>query len=717
MSNLERKRKEALEKINEWNGVEECCKRNCFHYLGTEFCRSLREEFLSLKRDQRKARLLDFVTDENNNQVSINGHRPCWTFLNEALWVSNQMVTNCRGLRSANASSLPGRMGGVSSSASKAHQVMAFLSLLADGIADEFPNSRERHLPHGSKQMVYNFYYEHAISIGGKPCGKPYFYHIWRKYRRFIKCRRNHGFSTCDTCIMFKERLLRLCNVGSFTSTERTRVMNGFKSHLHFVRNERAQYALNSLRPIDDSERAISVIIDCADQTKFGLPRFPMKGKRETGMSIKQKIAGVLFHKALGGEDFLCLFTSPHNLRGGANLTIDALCRGLFALLEAWDSSGQNTYGRTNLFIQLDNTGKDNKNRYFFSFCDYLIHIGVFESITVSFLPVGHTHEDIDRRFSYISRGLEDRAVCCLGDLHECLQDSQGSTKTHVARTKALNNFSGALEKQNCVQDIEGFQIYHKFSFKRDGHHDETTFKVACRAFLSMCSSSIDSVLFERRENSIGSFMKKKPNMNIAEKIPYKNVNAEELREFRTRIEKTETRINDIQKKLSLLEEIEWLENPPIATPEWKFSKIDALATGSNYSAESNHILDFEPTISEPNLSYESGQMVAVNCGSSATQSTPFWLGQVIQVESVVANSEVSLTVQWYEISTGCTQHQSAIVCFKGKYRPMLTNNQTPFTSTIPSSAVLVTFDSLTVRGTIPSNTQSLIKESLSHTC
>ena len=55
------------------------------------------------------------------------------------------------------------------------------------------------------------------------------------------------------------------------------------------------------------------------------------------------------------------------------------------------------------LYLQLDN-GPDQKSRQFLSFIAYLVHMKVFDKIKVSYLVVGHTHEDIDQYFSCISR-------------------------------------------------------------------------------------------------------------------------------------------------------------------------------------------------------------------------------------------------------------------------------------------------------------------------
>ena len=333
-SALQIRRSEEIANINKWK-IPACCdKKNCGIVLGSERVRNLRVQFLERDRDGRKSLLLQFVEPESPHEISIDGFKPCWNFLQIAFELSTQLITNCLRLNSANASHLPGRMGGVQSSICKASQVMTFLTELADAMADELPNAAERHLPHGNKNIVYSFYCERSLALGHEPCTKPYFYSIWRKHRSYVKCRRQHSFSCCDTCIMFKERLIRLSNSVSFSSKERADVMNGFRRHLKFIRNERATYALHCLKPLKEGSKSLSVIIDGADQSKFGLPRFPTTGKRETGISMKQKVTGVLFHKAVGGEDFLRLFTSPPNLIRGTNQTIDALCRGLFALKE-----------------------------------------------------------------------------------------------------------------------------------------------------------------------------------------------------------------------------------------------------------------------------------------------------------------------------------------------------------------------------------------------
>ncbi|KAL3698380.1 hypothetical protein R1sor_012456 [Riccia sorocarpa] len=53
--------------------------------------------------------------------------------------------------------------------------------------------------------------------------------------------------------------------------------------------------------------------------------------------------------------------------------------------------------------LQMDNPAKDNKNVHVLAFCSELVIRGVFETVEVNFLMVGHTHEDVDALFSKVS--------------------------------------------------------------------------------------------------------------------------------------------------------------------------------------------------------------------------------------------------------------------------------------------------------------------------
>ena len=84
----------------------------------------------------------------------------------------------------------------------------------------------------------------------------------------------------------------------------------------------------------------------------------------------------------------------------GSNANIECVHRTLLKLKQNFATRP------TELNVQLDNTAKDNKNRATLGYFAYLVGSGVFKRVIVSFLPVGHTHEDIDGVFGMIMRWL-----------------------------------------------------------------------------------------------------------------------------------------------------------------------------------------------------------------------------------------------------------------------------------------------------------------------
>ncbi len=67
--------------------------------------------------------------------------------------------------------------------------------------------------------------------------------------------------------------------------------------------------------------------------------------------------------------------------------------------------------------LQMDNCVKDNKNKYLLAFLSLLMAKEVFQEVKLKFLVVGHTHEDIDGCFGYLSENLREQNIYILVDL------------------------------------------------------------------------------------------------------------------------------------------------------------------------------------------------------------------------------------------------------------------------------------------------------------
>jgi hypothetical protein len=59
------------------------------------------------------------------------------------------------------------------------------------------------------------------------------------------------------------------------------------------------------------------------------------------------------------------------------------------------------------LWIQADNCTGANKNHVVLAFCGWLVATGVFKTVQLNCLLVGHTHEDIDAFFAVIATALK----------------------------------------------------------------------------------------------------------------------------------------------------------------------------------------------------------------------------------------------------------------------------------------------------------------------
>ena len=108
------------------------------------------------------------------------------------------------------------------------------------------------------------------------------------------------------------------------------------------------------------------------------------------------------------------------------------------------------------LFVQEDNSGKDNKNSCCFAFFGYLVKLKVFHQVILTFLPVGHTHSKIDQCHSVTAMKLGREDLVTLSQMIAHVRELFTSPRTfvdhHMLDTAAdfdeffkglVNDFSG----------------------------------------------------------------------------------------------------------------------------------------------------------------------------------------------------------------------------------------------------------------------------------
>jgi hypothetical protein len=121
---------------------------------------------------------------------------------------------------------------------------------------------------------------------------------------------------------------------------------------------------------VDEPEKYISIIIDGMDQSKTYLPKHAFNLTVDQGAAkLKVHVMGVLVH-GHGAYAFNTLEDWPSD----ANLNIECLSRVLGDI--GWDTLADKT-----LFLQLDNTTRENKNHALFGWLAALVKLRIIKEV------------------------------------------------------------------------------------------------------------------------------------------------------------------------------------------------------------------------------------------------------------------------------------------------------------------------------------------------
>jgi len=169
------------------------------------------------------------------------------------------------------------------------------------------------------------------------------------------------------------------------------------RKHYNLVNAERKEMAARQHRAKTQPDRYLYIEIDSMDQDKTSVPaltKYP-KGFDDNGrMKFHVTAAKVPSQNAV----FEFLYTN--NLMHDSNTTVTILDQVLDKVKTARGSLPPT------LYLQLDNTCRENKNRTMLGYLSVLVQLGIFKRIYLGFLPVGHTHFGCDQVFSRHSQLL-----------------------------------------------------------------------------------------------------------------------------------------------------------------------------------------------------------------------------------------------------------------------------------------------------------------------
>jgi hypothetical protein len=152
------------------------------------------------------------------------------------------------------------------------------------------------------------------------------------------------------------------------------------------------------------------MIMDACDQTDIDCPFYEAAPKDYVGADrIDIKMGAVLIHGSNAGAG-LYLYPVDERVCKGQNFWVTNVVHAI--------TEYQTRVGclPRKLYLQMDSSS-ENKNWSVASFSQWLVEKGIFEKVKCSFLPVGHTHEDIDANFGRMSQAMRRTTCFTWGDV------------------------------------------------------------------------------------------------------------------------------------------------------------------------------------------------------------------------------------------------------------------------------------------------------------
>ncbi len=692
--------KQELNEMMEQLHMTECCKKlKCFANVNTTFLEAKIKISRGLSFENRRLALTEMMG--SNGKFYFDGKVVCNNFLRKAFCFSGDIISSIRHgtKRVRQHDSMASDFHSQTTSNSdrgpaQRDAIITSLERLAESCGDLMPDVNETHLPFFRKRDVFSYFKEEfktLYPLSEKCPSKSYFYSTWKRNCRSIKVRKLGRFAKCSTC----ERLRRaISDAVAKRDHKNLPILRRQKAdHNHLIAKERREYKKKRDKARLQPNNYLSIIVDGADQSAFGLPHFMIKTKDDRGHSLKVRLIGLLEHNQ---ENKLRLFTLTEEYPTGANHVIEAVHRFLT------ERGNQSTMPRV-FYIQVDNCTKENKNRYLFSYLECLIRWNLFDEIQVDFLPVGHTHEDIDQTFSRTSDRLRCNDAITLDDLYSELRQVYNK-HTSVGSMNNVVNWSGLCENTSCLTGIKNFSKCRYFKFyKMDGSDS-----ISCMVRTNVVDEWYDLKNLSPR-GTINSFTKHAPNLRLTPPLQIKCPEGKD--KITECITAAEGRIPCVQKVESLFSLRDKVFTDRVEPFHWdvdsciELNQSALVRDGDGVSDHEDEIQPVSPVERSVNSEYryELNSFVAVKTDRDNGDCT-FWIGKI---NSIIKDSDdvvSKLTLHWFD--KGASQD-----LYTAKYFPSYNNikskkpgKKTPMKDDVSVDSVIVHFKALTKKHQLPAS-------------
>ena len=332
----------------------------------------------------------------------------------------------------------------------RTHAAMAWVEEYAKGAGDVMPDTGDIHLPDYRWKHVWAkmtaamaLHREVPPSLSGfRKAAKIYVPHV-----KIVKVKR---FAKCTTC----DKLDTL--IGKSSGQVRSFYVAEKEAHNSWQQRERNKYYKHrdKSRSHFSKHKCLSIAMDSMDHGKTSIPKRPRDDKDADGCNkLITHITGVLIHgrdpKAIG-------YTWYDRFPAGSDVTMTILLDALNRVTGPLPPT---------LYLQMDNCSRENKNQYVMALATLLVERGVFRKVKISFLPVGHTHDDPDQMFSCFNRAFSAHVLYVLDHIATLAKASYEPTPLFV-HLDDMGSYSTLLKPY--LKKFEGITKPRVFRIKRD---------------------------------------------------------------------------------------------------------------------------------------------------------------------------------------------------------------------------------------------------------
>jgi hypothetical protein len=301
------------------------------------------------------------------------------------------------------------------------------------------------------------------------------FYGIRREYRPYYKLnhqylRRGWDHLRCADCDFFSRKMA----MKSITEDDRESTERNFKGHLHKQAAFRECYYATRAKQASKL-RNISAISDGAGST--GLIHCPRPTRMSKSMHARHEMCKIKSTLTkTHGNGITIDINFPNCEKMGTNLTIDIMLKTIEDYLE--DKSLESL---DNVYFQFDNVNS-NKGLLIFGVCSALIMSGIVRKFKISYLMVGHTHDDVDANIGECATALRPEDVYSLTNMKEYLEEAFKSRKFKLRVNIGVANFEALLPLiKDCLScsEMPVAKMRQVLSFS-NCHFDCLNFRCCC---------------------------------------------------------------------------------------------------------------------------------------------------------------------------------------------------------------------------------------------